>query len=183
MTQKAALEQKARSALSAHGIPDITVAGLRVGRPAAARLEIVHPALSGYRQSERGRQMEAMAPDGTAAAVMLELAQMTQVLRAAGIRATADYRLGTIVLSWGAPRAPDIDGIRRSLAGSGEEPIADDVVLVTWAATPASEADALTPALEAAADAISPGRPARTPGAVRSSRRSRPPTPPPRLAP
>ena len=40
--------------------------------------------------------MQAMHSYGTAAAVMLEIAQMTRRLRDAGIRATSGYDLGTI---------------------------------------------------------------------------------------
>ena len=183
-SQKASLEEKARSVLSDHGMPDITVADPRIGRPTFARLEIVHPSLSECRPSERWERMKAMTSDGTGAAVVLELAQMTRALRDGGIRATADYGLGTIVVGWGRPRKPDIDEIKRSLAGrSGGEPVPEDLALITWAARPPSEADALTSALSDAVGAISPAYAAGTRGAAGNSRRDRPDSPGPTLHP
>jgi hypothetical protein len=128
--------------------------------------------------------MNAMAADGTAAAVVLELAQMTRALREAGIRATADYTLGAIVISWGKPPNPDTDEIRRSLVGaSGEEPVSEDAVLISWAAQPRSEADALTAGLQAATAAIAPGYATPARGSAGASRRDRPQAPRPGLTP
>jgi hypothetical protein len=45
-SQKVILEEKTRTVLSGRGIPDITLVDLRIGRPMAARLEMVHPSLS-----------------------------------------------------------------------------------------------------------------------------------------
>jgi hypothetical protein len=155
--QRAALEEKARTILADMEVGDATLLEPGMVRPPAARFEIVHPLLRGCRQSERSDQMCKMLDDGTAAAVMLELAQMTRRLRDAGIRATADYALGTLVISWGAPPKVDTEGIRQSLASqSGGEPVPDDSVLVAWAGSPRSEVDALTPALRDAMRTIAP---------------------------
>jgi len=158
--QRDALEVKARSVLSGMGMRDFMAVEPRPGRPMHARLEIAHPLLHGYPRSEWWDQMKQMHSGETAAAVMMELAQMTKQLRDAGIRATADYALGTIVVSWGKPAEVDIDAISQSLAGRlGGQPVPGESALVAWAGLPASEVDTLTPALQHAIDIIAPGRP------------------------
>jgi hypothetical protein len=177
--QRAALEQHARSVLADMGIQSLTVDdSLRIGRPMAARLEIVHPLLADRRRSERADQMKAMEPDGGTASVMLELAQMTRALRAAGIRATADYILGCIVVSWGRQPQVSLDKIRQDLASRSDgKPPSGDVALVTWAGSPRSEVDALSGALQDAAHAIASAY--RSPGPARNVRAQGPGSQPP----
>lgn len=179
-TQRAALEQQARRVLADLGVRGFTVDDdLRIGRPMLSRLEIVHPAPTGIRRSERAGQLKAMQPGGDAAMVTLELAKVTRALRNAGIRATADYILGCIVVSWGRPRQVTLDEIRQDLAvRSGGEPPSDDVALIAWAGSPRSEADALG-SLQKAADAITPAR--RGPVLSRTTRAPGTGPPPPLL--
>ena len=171
--QRDALEQQARSVLAGVGAGSLTLDDdLRIGRPMASRLEIVHPVLGGLRRSDRADRIKAMEPDA-AGMVMLELAQMTRALRDSGIRATADYILGCIVVSWGRPPRVSLDEIRDDLASrSDRNPPSDDVVLVTWAGSPRSEADALGGALQAAAHAIAPAY--RSPGTAGKRRAQAP---------
>ncbi len=163
--QRAALEDKARGILADMEVGDVAFLEPSIIRPSPARFEIVHPLLRGCRPLERSDQMKKMLEDGTAPALMLELAQMTRRLRDAGIRATADYTLGTLVISWGEPPKVDIERIAQSLATqSGGESVPDDSVLVAWAGSPRSEVDALTPALQDAMDTIAPYARTRPPG-------------------
>jgi hypothetical protein len=176
--QTAALEQKARSLLADMGKPDVTLDEPRIDRPSPARLEIVHPLLAGYPRSERSTQLRAMRSDGTEATVMLELARMTERLRKARIRATADYVLGCIVVSWGRQPEMDINQIRQDLASrSGIEAVSDDSVLIAWAGSPHSEVDALTPALQQAIGAIAPAYRSPGPAQLDSPAPSRPTAP------
>ncbi len=158
--QRDALAQKVRGVLADMGTPDVTLEfDLRIGRPNRARLEIVHPLLAGYRRSDRADQLRAMDSDGTEIAVMLELARMTEGLRKAGIRATADYTLGSIVVSWGKQPGVDAGEIRRDLArrsGTEAAAVPDESVLIVWAGSPHSEVDALGPALQEGLRAIAP---------------------------
>ena len=173
--QRAALEEKARGLLSGMGMGHVTVVEPRIGRPMPARLEIVHPLLARRARTVWGGLMKKMRSDGTAAAVMLELAQMTRQLREGRIRATADYGLGTIVVSWGAPQEADLDGVRQSLASrAGGRPVSDEAILIAWAALPDSEVDGMTGALEDAKAPITPL--AGTRGAAAGRRRPPPPT-------
>jgi hypothetical protein len=167
--QRDALEQRSRSVLTDVGIGSLTVDDdLRIARPMEARLEILRPVLVGLRRSDRADRIKAMEPDA-AGTVMLELAQMTRALRDSGIRATADYILGCVVVSWGRPPRVSLDEIRDDLASRSDgNPPSDDVVLVTWAGSPRSEVDALGGALQDAARAIAPAYP--SPGTARRGR-------------
>ncbi len=177
-TQRAALEAQARSVLAGMGISDVTVVDPRVGRPEHARLEIGHPRLAGYRRSEWWDRTHAMHSDGTAAGVMLEIALMTWWLRDAGIRATADYDLGTLVVSSGGPPNIDMDELRQSLSSrAAGNPVPDESALLAWAGLPASDVDGMTPALRDVIGAIAPSASALTRSAETGRRRAEPEPP------
>jgi hypothetical protein len=123
--------------------------------------------------------MKKMLEDRSGPGVRLDLAEMTRQLRVDGIRATADYALGTIVVSWGELPPVSWDEARRFLTRSGSgQPVTEAGVLVAWAACPASEVDAPAPALQDAIDVLAP--PARTSSTARAGRQRNPPSSRPR---
>lgn len=129
-------------------------------RPPGAQFEVVLPDLAGYSAGERHDMLAALPPEESRT-VKLTLAAMTGVLREEGIRAAADYKYGTIVVSSGPP-------VTSPAPPRGQ--------FLSWAASPPGDIDMVTPVVTGRAvparKPTAPNRPGAHRDRARTARRS-----------
>lgn len=149
------LRDRARDVLRTRlNLTGLQLAGPGLIRPPEAQFEVVHPALAGCGSAaERQDRILSLSPDA-AADMRSELVNVTYELRKAGIRATADYRWGTVVVSSGEPQPLKMTAFRNT----GNP-------LLGWAAAPLSDVDMVTPVIMNGAAAAAPSAADRVPAA------------------